>query len=62
MRIKTNRAWQLDIERVDDCIEIIERHDGSDEDHSPFAVIPYESIDDVVFRLLQFKRRIEKGE
>lgn len=64
MKIKTDRVWNLDVERVNDCIEIIENHDGCDDAHRPYIAIPVESVDEIVFRLLEFKRRIliKRGE
>jgi hypothetical protein len=65
MKIKNNnRSWDLKVERVNDCIEIIENHQDSDDGHNPYIAIPVEAVDEVVFRLLEFKRRIiiKRGE
>lgn len=60
MKIKTNRNWQLTIKKEEDCIELMEHHDGSE--GTPYVVIPVESIDAVVLELLKFKAKQKEWE
>ena len=69
MKIKTERNWDLEFKQCkdyetkknSDYVEIIEHHAGSEEDSfKPYVCIPLEAVDELVFQLLKFKKRIGK--
>lgn len=65
MKIKTNRVWQLELEdrehseiTVSDTLDLRELHDHAHENDSvPYIVIPIESVDTLILKLLQYKKR-----
>ena len=69
MKIKTKRAWYLEVKRFEaiggrlmDTIDIIEHHSGAEgeEDTRPYIAVPFEAIDELVLQLLKLKKQIQK--
>lgn len=64
-KIKTNRCWTLELKdkehhelKVNDTVDIRERHDGEMKgDRINYVVIPIESVDELILKLLQYKKR-----
>lgn len=61
MKIKTDRAWLLETMQISqDCVDIIEHHEGNENYCAPHVVIPLEAIDEVVLQLLKAKKKFLK--
>lgn len=67
-KIKTNRQWQLELEdtfhselEVNDTLELREHHDHHTKgDRIPYVVIPIESVDQLILKLLKYKAKYYK--